>query len=38
MAKKKSRALPPGPVMVDVAGTVLTKEEKKRLRHPLVAA
>ena len=24
MAKKKSRALPPGPVMVDVAGTVLT--------------
>ena len=36
MAKKKSRALPPGPVMVDVAGTVLTKEEKKRLRHPLV--
>lgn len=28
MAKKKSRALPPGPVMVDVAGTVLTKTEK----------
>ena len=37
MAKKKSKAvLPPGPVMVDVAGYALTKAEKKRLRHPLV--
>jgi len=37
MAKKKSKVvLPPGPVMVDVAGTSLTKEEKTRLRHPLV--
>lgn len=37
MAKKKSRAvLPPGPVMVDVASLTLTREEKERLRHPLV--
>ncbi|OZI59770.1 beta-N-acetylhexosaminidase [Bordetella genomosp. 11] len=36
MPSKKNKALPPGPVMVDVAGPVLTKEEKKRLRHPLV--
>lgn len=27
---------PPGPVMVDVQGTKLTKHEKERLRHPLV--
>jgi len=36
MAKKQKTPLPPGPVMVDVAGTTLTKEEKRRLRHPLV--
>ena len=35
-AKNKSAILPPGPVMVDVAGTVLTEHEKSRLRHPLV--
>jgi len=28
--------LPPGPVVVDVAGTTLTREEETRLRHPLV--
>ena len=28
--------LPPGPVMVDVAGTELTHHEIERLRHPLV--
>lgn len=27
--------LPPGPVMVDVAGTTLTDAERDRLRHPL---
>jgi beta-N-acetylhexosaminidase len=36
MPRKKNKSLPPGPVMVDVAGPTLTKEEKKRLRHPLV--
>jgi beta-N-acetylhexosaminidase len=36
MPRKKKKSLPPGPVMVDVAGTTLTKEEKKRLRNPLV--
>lgn len=36
MAKKQKALLPPGPVMVDVAGTTLTKAEKARLRHPLV--
>ncbi|CAM4264910.1 beta-N-acetylhexosaminidase [Bordetella tumbae] len=36
MAKKHKTLLPPGPVMVDVAGTTLTKAEKARLRHPLV--
>lgn len=28
--------LPPGPVMVDVEGTVLSEHEIQRLRHPLV--
>ncbi|HEX7749126.1 MAG TPA: beta-N-acetylhexosaminidase [Bordetella sp.] len=30
------KLVPPGPVVVDVAGTKLAKEEKQRLRHPLV--
>ncbi|GGY06322.1 beta-N-acetylhexosaminidase [Paludibacterium paludis] len=29
-------SLPRGPVMVDVAGLVLTEEERRRLSHPLV--
>lgn len=33
---KKHQKLAPGPVMVDVSGTRLTKQEKQRLRHPLV--
>jgi beta-N-acetylhexosaminidase len=36
MSRKKNKSLPPGPVMVDVQGTALTKEEKTRLRNPLV--
>jgi len=35
-ANSKSGRLPPGPVMVDVEGTVLTDHERKRLRDPLV--
>lgn len=36
MAVQRKPQLPPGPVMVDVAGTTLTKAEKIRLQHPLV--
>jgi beta-N-acetylhexosaminidase len=36
MARKDKSALPPGPVIVDIAGPELSKQEKKRLRHPLV--
>ena len=36
MASQKKAVLPPGPVMVDVAGTRLTNAERARLRHPLV--
>ncbi|HEY0294596.1 MAG TPA: beta-N-acetylhexosaminidase [Bordetella sp.] len=35
-SRKTRHVLPPGPVVVDVAGFKLTKEEKQRLRHPLV--
>jgi beta-N-acetylhexosaminidase len=36
MAEKTKTLLPPGPVMVDVAGTTLTRFERARLKHPLV--
>ncbi len=36
MSKKKNTKLDRGPVMIDLAGTDLTTEEKDRLRHPLV--
>lgn len=36
MSRSARHALPPGPVVVDVAGARLTKQEKRRLRHPLV--
>lgn len=32
----QTRTLPPGPVMVDVAGTSLSQHERQRLRHPQV--
>lgn len=31
-----SKSIPLGPVMLDVAGTVLTDEDRRRLQHPLV--
>ena len=33
---RRSRNLPPGPVVVDVQGLHLTDAERRRLRHPLV--
>lgn len=35
-SRRASAPLPPGPVMVDVAGVVLTDLERERLRHPRV--
>ena len=31
-------SLPLGPVMLDVAGTALTEDERKRLMHPLMGS
>jgi len=36
LPKINDKPLPPGPVMVDVAGWTLTDPERERLRHPLV--
>src|SRR5690606_27964074 len=36
MPDQAAHLLPPGPVMVDVAGAVLTAAEKRRLRDPRV--
>src|SRR5688500_7720832 len=30
--------LPPGPVVVDILGTVLTDEDRERIRHPAAGA
>lgn len=38
MSKKQATNLSPGPVMVDVASTTLTRAEKARLRDPKVGA
>ncbi|NYT61376.1 beta-N-acetylhexosaminidase [Alcaligenaceae bacterium] len=35
-AQKTRISLPPGPVMVDIEGTVMTAHERARLRNPLV--
>jgi len=36
MLSTTPNSLPPGPVIVDLAGPTLTEEEKRRLCHPLV--